>query len=164
MPVHQTVSTSKQAPSRREVTACSRVTHAKLPNTPPLNQESMALPKQPLLELIFSPTRNVKIPAQHLTTSKFPTWANLNMKLLMLEMMILLTWSSQTEPWNNWSYQLMKNWMLTWRNCGMKTTKKLKFSTQWSQPREKKRSFQEELRTTIDTHQQSLFLIGLKNF
>ena len=154
MLVHQTVSMSKQAPSRREVIACWRVTLAKLPNIPPLSQENMDQLKQPLLELIFSPTRNVKIHAQLLTTSKSPTWLRMNLKLLMLLKMILLTWSSMMVPWNNWSYQiyqLMKLWTLNWKNCGRKTTKKLKFISQLFQQEDKRRSFQEDVKKTIDT-------------
>lgn len=136
---------NKQVPSRKEVFACLKASHAKSPNTllpSPVNTDQ---PRQPLLVLIFSPTRNMKTLVLLLPTSESPLSTRRNMKLLIFQKMNSSLLLTTMVHWLNTlsSPRMMKMFITHLEDAGMKKEIVQSFS-QFNQLVAKKRLFQEE--------------------
>lgn len=138
---------NKPVLSRREVFVCSRDSLARLLNTLLPSQENMDQPKQPLLVLIFSPTKSMRIPAQLLPTLEFPLSTRRNTKLLTSQKMNSFHLSTMTVPY--WSIlnspRMMKMFTMHLGNVGMKKEIAPSISL-FNQLADNKKSFQAEAR------------------
>lgn len=132
--------------SKKEDTACWRVSHARSLSTRPQNLENMVLPRPPLWDWTSSPTRSTRTPGQPL-----PMWESLlfpkrSMKWQISTRRISLSrWSRMTELLKLTSgCPEMSNCRPSCSICGNKKEMMLRFSSMSLHLVDKRKLFQAE--------------------